>query len=240
MKAESFDKTSSTGLKIVDRLGKLAPRFLEGLPPDDLAVVLRASTLKRFHARSIIANEGEPADRMFLLLEGLARTFSVTGSGEKVVLLWVPAGEVAAGRALLSKPTDYLVTTETVTDCTALMWTRSAIQPLSLQYPRLLQNALLIASDYLAAYRDLHIGASYDSASIRVAKVLNKLARGMGRRGFEGIVINISNEELANEANVTIFTVSRLLSEWHRNGLLVKSRGRVMVLSPEELIRRAG
>ena len=47
----------------------------------------------------------------------------------------------------------------------------------------------------------------------------------------EGIEVNVSNEELANEANVTIFTVSRLLSEWQRKGLLVKSRGRVVIRS---------
>jgi CRP-like cAMP-binding protein len=69
--------------------------------------------------------------------------------------------------------------------------------------------------------------------------VLGNLAKGIGQRSFEGTVLNISNEELANEANVTIFTVSRLLSEWHRKGLLVKSRGSVVIRSPEELVRRA-
>ena len=58
----------------------------------------------------------------------------------------------------------------------------------------------------------------------------------MARRGFVRVEVNVSNEELANEANVTIFTVSRLLSEWQRKGLLVKSRGRVVILSPEGLM----
>jgi CRP-like cAMP-binding protein len=67
--------------------------------------------------------------------------------------------------------------------------------------------------------------------------VLGKLARDVGRRGFEGTIINISNEELANEANVTIFTVSRLLGEWQKKGLVVKRRGKVVVRSLEDLIR---
>jgi len=95
----------------------------------------------------------------------------------------------------------------------------------------------MIASDYLAAYRDLHVAASYHTASQRVAQVVGQLAREVGRRGFEGTVINISNEELANEANVTIFTVSRLLGEWQRKGLVVKRRGQVVVRSLEELVR---
>jgi CRP-like cAMP-binding protein len=49
-------------------------------------------------------------------------------------------------------------------------------------------------------------------------------------------MLNINNEELANQANVTIFTVSRLLSDWQRKGLLVKSRGKVVIRSQEALV----
>lgn len=240
MMTESGVRRVMTTSEITSRVSALAPRFLEGLPPDDLAMVLGAGTLRRFHAQALIASEGHPADKAFLMLEGRARTFTTTSKGEKVVLLWVPPGDVTGGRALLSKPAEYLVTTETVTDSVTLMWNRSAILLLTKQYPRLLENALMIASDYVEAYRDLHLTASFHSASQRVAMVLDSLAREMGHRGFEGTVLDISNEELANEANVTIFTVSRLLSKWQRTGLLVKSRGRVVLRSPEELIRRAG
>jgi CRP-like cAMP-binding protein len=171
------------------------------------------------------------------MIEGLARTFTTTRSGEKILVFWILPGEIAGGRALLSKPTDYLVSTETATDSSALIWNRNSILPLARLYPRLLENALLVASDYVAAYRDLHVAATYDSASQRVARVLNTLARGVGQEGSEGTVLNISNEELANEANVTIFTVSRLLSDWHRKGFVVKSRGKVVIRSSEELVR---
>jgi CRP-like cAMP-binding protein len=163
----------------------------------------------------------------------------MTRKGEKVGLLWIPTGETAGGRALLSKPMKYMVSTETVTDSFALVWNRTAILPLTKQYPRLLENALLTASDYVEAYRDLHLAASYLTASQRVALVLNSLATAIGEKIVEGMVLNIRNEELANEANVTIFTVSRLLSEWQRKGLLVKSRGRIVIRSPEELVRNA-
>lgn len=228
-----------TASEIAARVSELAPRFLEGLAPRDLAVILRAATLRRFQAHSLIANEGRLANKLFLILEGRARTFTTTREGEKVLLLWVSPGEVSGGRALLSTPTEYLVSTETVADSLALVWDRSVILSLSKQYSRLLENALLIASDYLAAYRDLHIAASYDTASKRVAHVLYKLAQEMGQQAVDGIILNLKNEELANEANVTKFTVSRLLSEWQRKGLLAKSRGRVVVHSPQELIRIA-
>ena len=240
MKTMSGAGRAMTTREIAARVSELAPRFLEGIAPCDLEVVLGAATLRRFQAHSIIANEGHCADKLFLLLEGHARTFTTTRKGEKVGLLWIPPGDTAGARALLSRPMEYLVSTETMTDSFALVWRRNAILPLTRQRPILLENALVIASDYVEAYRDLHVEASYQTASQRVARVLASLAKGMGQRVVEGMELNISNEELADEANVTIFTVSRLLSAWQRKGLLIKSRGRVVVRSPEELVRSAG
>jgi hypothetical protein len=40
---------------------------------------------------------------------------------------------------------------------------------------------------------------------------------------------------LANEANVSVFTASRLLSAWQREGILVKRRGKVLLRFPDRL-----
>ncbi|HXC95680.1 MAG TPA: Crp/Fnr family transcriptional regulator [Edaphobacter sp.] len=240
MKTGAGLKRTLTSAEITARVKELAPQLLEGFAPRDIAVILGMAAVHRFEANSLLAIEGHPANKVFLILEGQARAFTTTRKGEKVLLLRILPGDPSGGRALLSKPTDYLVSTEAVTNGSALVWKRSAILSLTKQYPRLLENALLIASDYVEIYRDLHIGASSQSAGQRVARVLQSLAKIIGRRVVEGVVLDVSNEELANEANVTIFTVSRLLSEWGRKGLLVKSRGRVVLHSPEELVRRAG
>lgn len=229
----------TTAAEIAARVNELAPRFLEGFAANDLAIIVGAATLRRFQAHSIIASEGHSADRIFLVLEGRARTFTTTRNGNKILLFWIPRGDVSGGRAMLSKPTEYLVSTEAATDCLALVWNRSAILPLTKQYPRLLENGLMLASEYVEIYRDLHVASSYYTASQRVSRVLDGLAKGMGERVAEGIELKVSNEDLANEANVTIFTVSRLLNEWQRKGFLVKSRGRVILRSPERLVRSA-
>lgn len=222
--------------EIANRVSELAPKFLEGIAPDDLAMILGAATVRRFRANTIIAREGEDAERAFLFLEGRARTFSVTPKGERVIHLWIFPGDPAGGRALLSQPMKYLVNTETATDSTVLVWSRSSLLAVTQQYRRLLENALLIASDYLETYRDLHVAASADTAGQRVARALDRLAKDVGQIVDEGIAFDIGNEDLANEANVTIFTVSRLLSEWRRKGLILKTRGKVVVRSAQELV----
>jgi len=57
----------------------------------------------------------------------------------------------------------------------------------------------------------------------------------MGQEVPGGFALQITNDELAHAANVTPFTVSRLLSQWQRDRALVKGRGQVLVRSPEWL-----
>jgi CRP/FNR family transcriptional regulator, nitrogen oxide reductase regulator len=229
-----------TTAEIAARVNELAPVFLEGLAPGELAEVLAAARLRRLRAQSVVAREGHSADEVFLLLDGQARHFTMTREGEKIVILWRLPGDTFGGRTLLSKrPMLYLVSTEIVVDSSALVWGRSAIRALARRYPRLLENGLLLASDYLADFRDLHIRLSYDKADTRIVWVLEKLSREIGHKVAGGIELKIRNEELADEANVTIFTVSRLLSEWHRKGFLTKGRGRVVIRSLEGLCRHS-
>ncbi len=75
------------------------------------------------------------------------------------------------------------------------------------------------------------------SAQQRLAYVLTNLAQGIGQQVPDGIELDVRNEELANEANVTPFTASRMLSEWQRQGILRKTRGKILLLSPERLLQ---
>jgi CRP/FNR family transcriptional regulator, nitrogen oxide reductase regulator len=236
MKTESDAIHPITPEEIIARVNELKPRFLEGLAPEEVVAIVGAATLRRIQARTVVTKEGHDAEKLFLFIEGRGRTFATTSGGEKVILLGVFPGEIAGGRAALREPQKYLVSTETVIDSTSLVWSRSVFLPFLTKFPRVLENGLLTASDYLESYQDLLIAASHDTASKRVARALDGWAKSIGKKVDEGLGLTINNEELANQANVTIFTVSRLLSEWQRKGLLVKSRGRVVIRTPVELV----
>jgi CRP-like cAMP-binding protein len=213
----------------------LKPRFLEGLTSPDVNLVLSAATQRRILANSVIVNQGTTATHLFLLTSGRARYFYISPEGQKNLLLWLPPGEIFGGAAFLSTPQDYLVSTEAVRDSCVLVWDRATIRSLAERYPRLVENALLIMFDYLVAYRAIHISLTTHTAEQRLARVLANLANGIGHKVPAGLELDVRNEELANEANVTPFTASRLLSEWHRQGLVVKTRGKIVVRSPEQL-----
>ena len=48
--------------------------------------------------------------------------------------------------------------------------------------------------------------------------MLLNFARNFGQKGRNGTELEVTNEELAGAANLTLFTTSRLLGEWQRKG----------------------
>jgi CRP-like cAMP-binding protein len=217
----------------------LRSRFLEGFSPLDLNFILAAAKQRHFTSNSVVVNQGNPADHLFLLTKGRARFFFNTQEGKKLILLWLTPGEVFGGAALLSTPSLYLVSTETVKDSSMLVWDRAALRNLAGRYPRLLENALLIAYDYFAWYVADHVALTSHSARQRLASVLVYLAQTIGEKVSGGFEFDATNEELAAAANVTAFTASRLLSKWQNNGAVIKHRGKVQLRSPERLFLHA-
>jgi len=211
-------------------------RLLEGLSESDQNTILAAASYRRFSGTSVVARQGDPADQLFLVIRGSARYFVITPQGRKVYLLWLVPGEIFGGASLLAKPSDFLVSTEIAKNSSVCVWERKTIRSLATRYPRLVENGLAIATDYLTWYLASHLGLLCHTARQRLAHVLVSLANGLGRQCPDGIELDITNEQLANTANITLFTASRLLSEWQRHGAVAKSRGRVVLRRPERLI----
>ena len=214
------------------------PRFLDGLSLAETKVIVAAAKQERYLPNSVIASQGDCANHLFMLVSGRARCFYLTSEGKKVILRWLTPGQICGQAAILSTPSEYLIGTEAVKNSSVLVWGRATIRGFAARYPQLNDNTMLIMFDYLTLYRDTHIAMTYDAADQRVAHVLTNLANTIGKRIALGIEVDVRNEELANEANVTLFTVSRLISTWRRQGILTKSRGKVLLRSPEELLQR--
>lgn len=218
-----------------NRLRTSDSRFFAGLTPAAARTIVSAARQRLYMANSVIVNQGHPAEHFFQLVSGRARYFHLSLDGRKVNLKWLAPGDIFSPAALLSRPSEYLLSAEAVQDSLVLVWKRTAIRSLIKQYPQLLDNTLLITQDYLAFYRDTCTSLTCNSGPQRVAHVLVNLANRVGQRVPGGTELDLYNEELANEANVNSFTVSRLLSAWQRRGILTKRRGKVLLRSPQRL-----
>jgi len=228
-------KAKMTISHAVSILNREKPVFLEGLSPAEVKMVVAKAGIRRYAANDVITNEATGANHLYLLLEGAGRGYALTSRGGKIGLGWFPAGTIMGWASLVSKPMDYIVSMEAAAISSALVWDRVTIQSLAATLPRLVENAMVIVYRYVVTYRSLHLAALCDSAPQRLAQVLSQLATGMGHRVADGMELHIRNEDLANEAHVTIFTVSRLMREWQRQGLVNSCRNTWMQRARREL-----
>jgi CRP-like cAMP-binding protein len=214
----------------------LKSRLFEGIEQSALEIIRGAATERRFLANSVITNQGNPAEHLFLLTSGRARYFFITEEGRKTLLLWLTQGEIVGGVAFLSEASKYLLSAETVKDSSVLVWGRATLRSLATRHPRLLENALLMASDYLGWYVADHVALTCHTARQRLAQVLIRLAAVIGQKVPGGVEFDATNEELASAASITPFTASRLVSEWQMNRAVVKRRGKILLRSSERLL----
>jgi CRP-like cAMP-binding protein len=213
-------------------------KLLKGLPDRDRELVLTAATLRRVSANTAITTQGTPAGRLYMVVSGCARFFYDTSDGRKILLIWLAPGDLFGGAAMIAEPVDYLVSTEAVKDCELLVWDRATIREFAERFPRIMENALSIAAEYLGWSLTAHVALSCHTARERLARVLMGLARAIGKKVPDGIEIDVTNEELANAAQITPYTTSRVMSAWGKNRTVIKRRGKVVLRSPERLLMR--
>src|SRR5579864_5064067 len=183
---------------------ELKSRFLQGLEKPELESILTNASQRRLLANSVVQNQGEPANHLLLLTSGRARYFYITEEGRKILFLWLRPGDILGGTALLAQPLSYLVNVETLKDSRMLVWDRATIRSLATRYPRLRENALSIAFDYFTYYVATHTALVSNGARERLARILVNFANGIGHEVSGGTQLEITNEDLANEANVTV------------------------------------
>jgi len=212
-------------------------QFLEGLDPPDARVVLAASTTRQLPTHVNIYEQSQPASSVFLLSSGRARYYSMMPDGRKIILHWLMPGDTLGLASILQTPSPYRVSAETVRESAVLVWNRQVMRSLMDAYPRLLHNALTVSVAYLDLYIAAHAALVSDSAKQRLASVLVRLTESIGNEVSDGVELQVTNEELASAANITLFTASRILSEWQGEHALTKRRGRIILHSPQRLLR---
>ncbi|GBD41503.1 CRP-like cAMP-activated global transcriptional regulator [bacterium HR39] len=107
------------GLAVLRRV----PLF-ENLPDRELALLLADAHLRRAERGSVLFLQGEPAERLFVVLEGWVRLWRSTARGQDVTIHIFGPGE-SIGEAVVFLGTDYPVTAEVVADARLLVLQRA-------------------------------------------------------------------------------------------------------------------
>ena len=200
------------------------------IPPADCREIVSAARESEFSRRDTIFLEGDPIRHVTLLTSGCAKVIKLGQSGTEVILRLAGPGDVveltglpAAGR--------HCSMAQALSASTALIWEAGAFQALADRFPALRRNILRVVAQHLEELEDRYREISTEKVATRLSRQLLRLFNQLGRRvnGNGTLKINLSREEFAQLTGTTLFTVSRLLSEWKERGVLTAGREKVYV-----------
>jgi CRP-like cAMP-binding protein len=231
-----MDATTPTSAQVtVDLLGRLG--LFQGLDTDALAAVVQAAHVQTMPSGSYFFLQDDPATRFYVLLQGRARLIQVTAEGQQVILRFITPGEGMGIVAALGTMV-YPASAEALDACRALTWEGATIAALMERYPRLALNGMRLLAQRVREFQDRLRELATERVERRVARMLLRLARQSGHKVAGGILIDLplSRQNLAEMTGTTLYTVSRILSQWEARGLVETGRERVVIHDPHGLV----
>lgn len=219
----------------------LTTPLFEGLDGPEVADLLREGSTQRLGPGARLFTQGDPAAQLYVVVEGRLKLANVAADGEQVVLGIMGPGDLV-GCVAVFRRIPYPATATAITHTTVLFWSAGRVFALFERMPRLATNALAVVSrraeDFMQRMREV----ASEPVEQRLARTLLKLSRPDGRepaRKGEPVEVALSRRDLAEMTGTTLFTVSRIVQVWEREGLVQGGRQRLLVLDFGRLARVA-
>ncbi len=206
----------------------------------DTARALRADMSEQdFDKGDVIFSEGDPGDRLFLILNGRVTLGQKSQDGREALIAVLGEGEMF-GELSLFDPGPRASTATAITAVKVASLGRAGLRPWLTQHPEVAEALLQALAERLRTANRALADLVFVDVPGRVAKVLVRLADRFGNLEGDAYVVHheLTQEELARLVGASRETVNKALADFAtRNWIRLESRG-VVLLDIERLKKR--
>lgn len=194
----------------------------------------------KLQPKRILFNQGDPANSCFLVNQGRLKLTKLNEQGKEVILRYIVTGELTAAIAVL-KNWKYPVTAESIQETDVIGWDKPTMMAMMHRYPTIAINLLGIILERIDDMQHRYLEICTEHVEQRIARSLLRIMRRAGVKTSEGISIDIplSRQNIADYSGTTLYTVSRTLSVWEKQGWIHSGRERIVITKPHALVRFA-
>lgn len=195
----------------------------------------------RFDAGTAVFAEGLPVERFFLLLDGHIRVIRTTAGGDQIIALHIAPGQLFGIGAAIGRAT-YPATAMTADDCVVLAWPNRLWQVFVDSYEGFATETYKVVGERVGEMNNRIVEMATQAVEQRIANAILRLVTQTGRKTDAGIEIGmpITRQNLSDMSGTTLHTVSRLLSGWERDGIILSARRKITVTAPHQLVMISG
>jgi CRP-like cAMP-binding protein len=213
-----------------------SPLF-RGASNEALQAALESARVAEVPKGIYLFHQGDKAEAFYVLIEGRARLSQLTAEGHQVIIHFMGPGD-GMGIIVALSNTTYPLSAEAVSDVVALKWDYESSIRLMERFPHISLNGLRLIAGRFRELQDRYRELATERVEQRVARALMRLARQVGKRTEEGVLIDLplSRQDLGEMTGTTLYTVSRVMSRWEQYGLVVTGRERIVIRNPHGLV----
>ncbi len=220
----------------------LAKASLFAALDEEAAAALRATMLDIHLPRgeSLFA-EGDPGDRLYLILDGKIKLGATSGDGRETLLAILGPGEMF-GELSLFDPGPRTATASALTDAHLAGLGHEDLQPWLSGRPEVAGSLLRALARRLRRTNEAMADLVFSDVPGRVAKALLELSYKFGEEQPDGsvhVVHDLTQEELAQLVGASRETVNKALADFQNRGWLRLEQRGVDLLDLDRLTRRA-
>ena len=187
------------------------------------------SDLIRFRHDKVIACEGEAADHLFLVIDGVVRSCKTFKNGSRSVVAFYLPGDLFGW----SDP-DRTLSVEAASDATVLFLKRKTLLSLASNESRIANFLLAAVSNELHRARQ-HVLLISMQAKSRVASFLSDLSKRSKNQNVVDLLM--SHQDIADYLGIKPETLSRTITGFEHSGLVARNgKTRRLTLQTERLL----
>lgn len=216
-------------------IAKLTP--FRDCADENLEWALARARSTRYPKENAVFEQGEAARSFFLLLSGHVRVVRTSPDGHQVIARYINEGELF-GIAIAMGQTHFPASAIAAVDCVVLSWPNEHWAGLQQRCPSFGAAAYGTIGARLQETQARVVEISTEQVEQRVAHALLRLINQSGRKTEDGIEIDfpITRQDIADMTGTTLHTVSRLLSAWENEGVVLGGRQKVTVRNAHALM----
>jgi len=207
---------------------------------EDLRLFVERGILRSIEDGEFFFFQGDPANYLYILITGRAKLMQSNQSGQQVNLRTINEWQMFGALGAVRPNATYPVTAQALEPSTALAIESSFLKEMMQSRPYLNMGLMQLMTGYIMEMQERYRELATERVERRIALTVLRLAAQVGRRLEEdqpAVELPLSRQEIAEAAGTTLFTVSRVLAEWERRGLVETGRGRVVIRNPHGLVQ---
>ena len=196
--------------------------FFRGLHAGTLDRLSRDYIRSPMNEGEYFFRQGETASRLLLLVDGRVRINQVTADGQQVTMRIIVPGSLFGAMAFVVPKDGYPASAQAMDACVALSWNAETFRELALRDPGIGLKMTEVMYHHVEEIQKRLMELATERVQRRIARTLLRLAEQAGKNGRGGLLIDLplDRQEIAEMTGTTLYTVSRILRQWEREGVI--------------------